>query len=323
MAFDGRLQPLGSEASTPRQGSRLAEPSFTRLLEAAGDEDEDSSRWTTTEPLDEPEPSWLTTAADALESPELERKVAAEAEAEAVEKQAEEAEKTPIEGEAVAAETAASIYEANVEVVKPTPITVSDEPFWLTAAADVLASPELERKAEAAAAATAEKETGAVEKAAAEVEAETAPIEREVAASAAVAETAGSTIEADVDAFRSSKIGFKEVVEYHVQARGGAKQRGAPVTSWHRYSDFRDLNDSVAGDLGIPATFPVSKGIIFTASQKEARMRELQAFLRSCVAASQTRNEREGGVPRDLLSFLFTSDTSGAAKVAEVETVAA
>ena len=44
-----------------------------------------------------------------------------------------------------------------------------------------------------------------------------------------------------------------------VQARGGAKQRDALVTSWHRYSDFRALNDSVAEDLGLPAAFPVAK----------------------------------------------------------------
>ena len=44
-----------------------------------------------------------------------------------------------------------------------------------------------------------------------------------------------------------------------VQARGGAKQRDALVTSWHRYSDFRALHDSVAEELGLPAAFPVAK----------------------------------------------------------------
>ena len=45
-----------------------------------------------------------------------------------------------------------------------------------------------------------------------------------------------------------------------MQARGGAKQeRDALVTSWHRYSDFRALNDSVAEELGISAVFPVAK----------------------------------------------------------------
>ena len=45
----------------------------------------------------------------------------------------------------------------------------------------------------------------------------------------------------------------------YLQARGGAKQRDALFTSWHRYSDFRALNDSVAEELGLPSTFPVAK----------------------------------------------------------------
>ena len=44
-----------------------------------------------------------------------------------------------------------------------------------------------------------------------------------------------------------------------LQARGGAKQRDALVTSWHRYSDFRALHDSVAEELGLPSAFPVAK----------------------------------------------------------------
>jgi hypothetical protein len=36
--------------------------------------------------------------------------------------------------------------------------------------------------------------------------------------------------------------------------------------------------------------------------------RELQAFVRSCVAASQARCEREGAPPPELISFLFTPD---------------
>ena len=44
-----------------------------------------------------------------------------------------------------------------------------------------------------------------------------------------------------------------------MQARGGAKQRDALVTSWHRYSDFRALHDSVAEELGLPTAFPVAK----------------------------------------------------------------
>ena len=44
-----------------------------------------------------------------------------------------------------------------------------------------------------------------------------------------------------------------------MQARGGPKQRGALVTSWHRYSDFRALHDSIAEELGLPTAFPVAK----------------------------------------------------------------
>ena len=66
------------------------------------------------------------------------------------------------------------------------------------------------------------------------------------------------------------------------------------------------LNDSVAAELGIPATFPVSKGLIFAEAQKEARMRELHAFVQSCATASQARYEGEGKGPPELLSFLFT-----------------
>jgi len=110
-----------------------------------------------------------------------------------------------------------------------------------------------------------------------------------------------------VEAFRSSSIEGKEVVEYRVQARGGAEQRDALVTSWHRYSAFRALHDSVAEELGLPTDFQVAKGIIVTEAQKEARMHELQAFVQSCVAASQTRCERGGAHHPELLSFLFTS----------------
>ena len=182
----------------------------------------------------------------------------------------------------------------------PPPVTVTDEadeaePGWLIEAAKALASPELPEEAT-----TAETMCGA--------------IEADVGA-----------IEADVEDFRSSKICGKEVVEYRVQARGRAEQRGKLVTSWHRYSEFRELNDSVAAELGIPATFPVSKGLIFTEAQKETRMRELQAFLQCCVAAAQTQDER-GGAPANLLSFLFNPELSEAAEaveVVEVETTAA
>ena len=43
------------------------------------------------------------------------------------------------------------------------------------------------------------------------------------------------------------------------QARGGAEQRDALVTSWHRYSAFRALHDSVAEELGLPTDFQVAK----------------------------------------------------------------
>lgn len=43
------------------------------------------------------------------------------------------------------------------------------------------------------------------------------------------------------------------------QARGGAEQRDALVTSWHRYSEFRALHASVAEELGLPTDFPVAK----------------------------------------------------------------
>ena len=64
---------------------------------------------------------------------------------------------------------------------------------------------------------------------------------------------------------------------------------------------------SVAPGLGLPAVFPIAKGLIFTEAQKEARMRELQEFLRSCLAALPTTpcgREREAAL--SLQSFLNT-----------------
>mmetsp|Transcript_7287 Transcript_7287/g.14580 ORF Transcript_7287/g.14580 Transcript_7287/m.14580 type:complete len:192 (+) Transcript_7287:37-612(+) len=101
----------------------------------------------------------------------------------------------------------------------------------------------------------------------------------------------------------------KDVTEYSVSARGKAGPYPVTCQSWHRYTDFRELHDQIAAELGL-GKFPCPKALIFTDAQRDQRAGELQAYLQACVIAWAGRYEGQPPVgesmPAALQAFLFT-----------------
>ena len=83
-----------------------------------------------------------------------------------------------------------------------------------------------------------------------------------------------------IELHRTSKVQGKQVTEYCVLATWHRS-----YMSWHRYTDFKVLHDSLAPTLDL-GPFPVPAFPIFNDQHKDGRARELQACLRACIAAS-------------------------------------
>ena len=119
-----------------------------------------------------------------------------------------------------------------------------------------------------------------------------------------------------IELHRTSKVQGKQVTEYCVLLATWHRS----YMSWHRYTDFKVLHDSLAPTLDL-GPFPVPAFPIFNDQHKDGRAKELQACLRACIAVSvaetTARQQREGtlepfspaSLPTALRAFLFTPTT--------------